>query len=257
MHNRSKELQRCSIEEMSTLTWSNVCEWTAKNPHKAKTLTPYVALNTTVSLAPDHVDSEGWTRITVTPATPLSAVLMAQDAVYQASTEASRRSALRDETTDLQEKAIVHLKGRQWPVRRTAEGLSACGIEGRASSWPAQGWRAMAALRDCQIVVVNYDKKEVAFFPEDIRGWSAGVEIIWVDYECRYIWTKEAAKLSPWISERDTAGWTIGYPLADGTMEELKDAASKVGDVLTMKLNKEALRRRVGRSQSIKALLPI
>ena len=239
---------------MTALAWSTVCEWTAKNPHKAKSLTPYVVTNSTVSLAPDHIDSDGWTRITVAPATPLSAVLMAQDAVYQASTEASRRSVIRDETTDLQEKAILHLKGRQWPVRRTAEGLSACGIEGRSSSWPAQGWRAMATLRDCQIIIVNHDKKEIGFFPEDIRGWSASLETIWVDYECRYIWTCDGAKVSSWISERDAAGWTIAYPLADGTMDELKDAASKVGDVLNTKLNKEALRRRVGRSQSIKAL---
>lgn len=247
-------MARYSIEEMATLAWSTICEWTAKNPHKAKSLTPYVVTNSTVSLAPDHVDSDGWTRITVTPATPLSAVLMAQDVIYQASTEASHRSAIRDETTDLQEKAIIHLKGRQWPVRRTAEGIAACGVEGRASSWPAQGWRAMAALRDCQIIVVNYDKKEIGFFPEDIRGWSAGIETIWVDYECRYIWTHDNAKVGSWISKHDASGWTIDYPLADGNMDELKEASAKVGDVLSTKLNKEALRRRVGRAQSIKAL---
>jgi hypothetical protein len=182
---------------------------------------------------------------------------MAQDSYYEASSELSRRAALRDETTDLQEKAVLHLKGRAWPSRRTAEGLGACGLEeGRASVWPAIGWRAICALRECQILVLNEEKKEISFYPEDVRTWSNTVDTFCVDSECRFIWTRANAPvyLGAWLGAQETKGWTIQWPLAEGTMEELKIMASKCPESFVGKMNKDALQKKIGKSQSCQTL---
>ena len=240
---------------MATLTWTQVQSWINSNPHATATLKGYISAKQSIEGDKEVTDQYGWTKTQVAPATPLSAILIAQDTIYSSSTEAGRRSLLRDETTDLQEKAVLHLKGRVWPVRRTAEGIVATGMEeGRASAWTELGWRAIATLRECQIIVVNEDKKTLAFFPEDVRAWSQEIETICVDHEARFVWTNDTAKviLVKWIGELETAGWSIDWPLTDGTMDELKSAAEKAG--ISGKAVKDVLRKKIGRSQSIQHL---
>jgi hypothetical protein len=237
-----------------TLPWSNVRGWLAANPTSTHGLAPYIPAIQTVTGTRDTTDADGFIRVPVTPCTPLSAVLMAQDVVFSASTDAARRAALRDETTDLQEKAVLLLKGRQWPIRRTAEGIASAGMEEGRLVWPELGWEAVAALRECQIVVVDEDKKTVCFVPEDVRTWSLDIETFVVSHDCRALWTKPVGKtlaLGHWIGQKDGAGWTIAYPLVDGTMEELKSLAAKSLETLPVKTTKDVLRRRIGRSQAI------
>lgn len=238
------------------LTWNTVKPWIERNPFQTAALKPFVPTQETVSGGSDVVDTKGWTRVNVAPATPLSAVLLAQDTLYAASPINSRHALLRDELTDLQEKAMLLLKGRQWPVRKTAEGLAAAGTEeGRASTWPAQGWRAICALRECQIVVVNEEKKHVSFFPEDVRTWSNEIDTLFVEYEARYIWHRPAgASVGLWIGEKEADGWTVEWPVAEGTMEELKSAVGKHNLVLPAKCNKDTLSKRIGRAEAVNVL---
>jgi hypothetical protein len=242
---------------MTTLNWTQVQNWIKQNPFADKDLIPFI--NTKESIIPDTeiTDESDFTKHKVSPSTPLSAILLAQDSMYGAFNEASRRSTLRSETTDLQEKAVIHLKGRAWPVRRTAEGISACGLEeGRASSWPAIGWKALCELRECQIIVVNEDKKEIHFFPEDIRTWRSDVNTFCVEYECRFLWThpKIYETLKSWLETKEKDSWIITYPLADGTMEELKKEYATCNDSFSGKLLKENLQKRLGRFQSFKLM---
>lgn len=242
---------------MATLTWSHVQTWIESNPFKNKSLPKYVSESQKV-LDIQEREEDGWAKIRVSPATPLSAVLLAQDTYYEISPELSRRAALRDETTDLQEKAVLLLKGRTWPVRRTAEGLGACGLEeGRASIWPAIGWRAVCALRECQIVTICEDKKEISFYPEDIRTWSNTIDTFCVDSECRFLWTRSGAQayLGKWLSSREAAGWTLNWPLAEGNMEELKAMAAKCPESFAGKMTKETLQKKIGKSQSYQTLV--
>ncbi len=240
---------------MATLTWTQVQTWMNSNPHATATLKGYTSAKHSIEGENEVTDQYGWTKTHVSPATPLSAILIAQDTLYNSSTEAGRKSLLRDETTDLQEKAVLHLKGRAWPVRRTAEGIAAAGMEeGRASAWTEIGWRAVATLRECQIVVINEDKKTLSFFPEDIRAWSQEIETICVDHEARFVWSNSSknTNIVKWIGDLDTAGWSIDWPLADGTMDELKTAAEKAG--ISGKAVKDVLRKKIGRSQSVQHL---
>jgi hypothetical protein len=241
------------------LEWSTIQSWIQRNPFHTTTLPPYTPANQSAKGTPELSQLNGWSKTPVVPATPLSAVLLSQDALYNATYESTRRSLLRDETTDLQEKAIVHLKGRAWPVRRTAEGLAAVGLEeGRAASWSSLGWNALATLRECQFVVLNETKQTIQFYPEDVRTWSYTLDIIFIDHECRYIWTNSSLSVHQMIHEKvlnqESNGWTIEWPLADGSMEELRTSTE------TLHLNsagkkKETLRSLVGRGQSIHQLV--
>jgi len=235
----------------TTLPWTKVLSSLKMNPYKTASLAKYIPTNQTAEGPVEHIESDGWIKQSVSPATPLSAVLLYQDCIYNATIESARKALLRDETTDLQEKAVLLLKGRGWPVRKTAEGIAAIGLEeGRASTWPAIGWRALAALRECQLVLLNEEKRSIHFFPEDIRTWSSQVETIFLEYECRFIWTKSTIHLNAWISEKESSGWSIDWPLADGTLIELRAASEKLNESSAGK-RKEALQKSVGRAQAI------
>ncbi len=238
---------------MSVLTWPSVKSWIERNPFQTAALSPFQKRDETAHCEEELESEYGMTRTPVSPATPLSAILMAQDTMYNASSVNSRRATLRDELTDLQEKACVHLKGRAWPVRKTAEGLAAVGLEeGRASAWPSIGWRALCALRECQLVVINQEKKQIQFYPEDVRTWSSEIPVYFVEYEARCVWSG-AKSVGAWLSDREHEHWSLDWPLADGSMEELKGLAEKHHESVA-KLNKDALRKRVGRAQSVSTL---
>jgi len=243
----------------TTFEWSTVQSWIQTNPFHSSSLSPYTPANQSAKGTPELSQSNGWSKTPVVPATPLSAVLLVQDALYNATYESTRRSLLRDETTELQEKAIVHLKGRAWPVRRTAEGLAAVGLEeGRASSWSSLGWNALATLRECQFVVCNETKQTIQFYPEDVRTWSPTMDIVFIENECRYIWTNQSLSVKQLLHEKvlaqESNGWTIAWPLADGSMEELR-ASTEALQLNSAGKKKEALRSLVGRGQSIRHLV--
>lgn len=238
---------------MSNISWTNVQTWIQSNPNQTKSLVPFKWSRESIHGPEEVSDSDGWMRMNVVPATPLSVILLAQDIMYQALPEHVRHSNLRDTTTELQVLIANQLKGRQWPIRRTNEGLTACCLtEGRPSDWPAIGWRALATLRECQIVLVNQTNQSISFFPEDVRCWAASNETIWVDHECRYLWTPNVKpNMKQWLAEKEQSGWTIQWPVAEGTMDELKQAAQKVGEVIIGKVIKDVLMKRIGRAQSI------
>jgi hypothetical protein len=241
---------------MATISWPNVQTWIGSNPHQMKALAPFKWAHESIEGPEEVTDADGWIRINVAPPTPLSAILLAQDSMYQALPEHARFSVLRDTLTELQTVASNQLKGRQWPVRRTNEGLTACGLtDGRPADWTDIGWRALATLRECQIILVNHDKQTISFFPEDVRTWSSTYDTLWIDHECRYSWSSPSKpNIKEWLATKEQSDWTIGWPEAEGTMDELKQAAQKVGEPIVGKIMKDALMKRVGRAQAIHTL---
>jgi hypothetical protein len=241
---------------MTTLNWTHVQSWIQSNPNKSASLKPYIPAKQSVEGEAQTTDEYGWTKIPVSPATPLSAVLLTQDVMYLSQSEGARGPILRNETTDCQEKAVLHLKGRAWPVRRTAEGIAAVGMnDQKVSDWTDIGWRAIAALREVQIIIVNEQAKSIQFVPEDIRAWSNEVDTICVAHDARFVWShpSSAQILHKWIADYVTNGWSVEWPLADGTMEELKTAAAKHG--IAGKHVKDELRKKIGHSQSLQHIL--
>lgn len=242
---------------MATITWTQVQNCCKANPYRTKTLSPFVFEKESIQGPQEEVETDGWAKLAISPCTPLSAILFCQDSVYQASSELYRRSLLRDETTDLQEKAVLSLKGRAWPVRRTAEGIGYCGTEeNRPSIWTELGWEAICILRECQIILIHEDKKEIQFYPEDIRVWKPDWDIICIDTDCRHVWTHDNPSkiIGIWLNQKENDGWKIQWPIQTGNMEELKVAFAKTNETQTGKINKDQLQKHVGRAQSIQLL---
>jgi hypothetical protein len=237
---------------MATVSLETVKDWVRVNPFQHMSLKTYYGLET-ATIKEDPVQSDGWVKQLITPSTPLSVVLMIQDDMYNAIPTTARYSQLRDETTDLQEKATLQLKGRAWPVRRTAEGIAAIGLEEeRHSLWTAIGWRALCELRECQIIIVNDALKTVVFYPEDVRLWSNDVPVYIMDSSAHiHFIPPRDFKLKRWLMKQESDGLIVEWPLYDGTMDEIKSLADKLG---LAKGNKDALRKKIGYSQSLKHL---
>jgi hypothetical protein len=172
--------------------------------------------------------------------------------MYLAIPSTARYSQLRDETTDLQEKAALHLKGRLWPVRRTAEGIAGVGLEEeRHSLWTPLGWRALCHLRECQIVVVNEAHKTVQLYPEDIRIWSKDIPIYIMDSSAHTVFVPPPSySFVKWLQLQESLGLLVEWPQMEGTMEEIKSAAHKVGEPAE-RIVKAILQKKVGRAQCI------
>ncbi len=239
---------------MATLTWTHVQPWLTANPHSLS-LKPFVPSSMRIEGTPE-TDSlfPGWTKKAVAPATPLSAILLKQDVLYAGLTEQARRSFLRDVTTELQENSLLLLKGRQWPIRRTAEGIVAAGLE-EGTSWHDLGWEALCALRECQLVLLHAEKRTLQFYPQDLRQWSSQVPIYILDAQVRYLHTQPSSFFfGLWLSQLEQSGWSIPWPVAEGTMKDLKAAAEKVQESVPAKMNKDGLAKRVGRAEAVALL---
>lgn len=139
-------------------SWSSVCQWMTKNPH-TKTLP---VLRAAAAAVQTIRDANGWEVIPVEPATPLAAITMVQNTEFQAMSVNSRKIDLTESLNELQNRAVSQLKGRQWPVRKTAEGIVAMGTED-TKTWSTLGWEAICNLCEAQIVILNEETKTIQF----------------------------------------------------------------------------------------------
>jgi hypothetical protein len=240
---------------MGTVSFEKVKEWVSKNHSQPVKLSVFLGKDT-VRASEDSQQSDGWSKRLITPSTPLSAVMMLQDDMYNAIPSTARHSQLRDMTTELQEKATLHLKGRAWPVRRTAEGIAGIGLETEKHSlWTPIGWRALCHLRECQIIVLDEALKTLTFYPEDVRLWTKTRPVYIMDGTAHTVYIgPEGYNLLSWICKHEKDGYTVNWPCQEGTLEEIKAAAVAVGEA-TVKITKDRLGAKVGRAQSVKALV--
>ena len=240
------------------LSWSTVQTWISKNPHKTLHIAQ-TSLSTQVAEIPDDELPE-WTTSEVSPATPLSCILFLQDATYRNLHESARAAYLRETCTTLQESAALQCKGRQWPVRKTAEGLAEVCLE-TCGSYSALGLRALAYLQNVQCVYLNEQLRNITTTPEDLRTWSADKEILFLQSDMRAVYHPPKGfgtkNLSQWLSNKEQDGWIVQYPIAEATlsMDELKTLLEKHNEIIPPKSVKETLRKRLGRAQSIRILL--
>lgn len=241
--------------ESTIVSWNSVLGWISNNPSADKRLS--LPKKTVLDSIPQ--ESNNWTTTPIIPATPLSCILSQQDQEYLSHSEGVRQSLLRDECTRLQEQATLTLRGRQWPVRKTAEGLAEVCLETRGE-YSTLGFHAMTNLRDCQIILINEQKKTVRFMPEDVRNWNSETELFFIQDDMRGVYIPPNSftnkDLSKWLSDKETENWLIRWPDAEQTLgvDEIKKILIDHNESLTNKQNKDVLRTRAGRAQSVKIL---
>ena len=223
---------------------------TNKNIFKIKKPTEFEATNTVSK-------ENGWQSQSVEPATPLSCILYLTDSMYNHVPMSGRPGMLRTTCTELESSFTTILKGRQFPVRRTAEAIVAASTGG-SDACSALGWNALCRLYEIQIVWFDEGIKLVQFYPDTIDTWSQEIPIHFIGCLANQLWVPPSswkpADLGIWLANKENEGWRVKYNEADGTMDELRELASKIGYNLNTKVIKAELQKQLGKARAIKAL---
>ena len=170
-----------------------------------------------------------------------------------------RQTEVRDKTFELQQEAATALKGnRKLPKAKVAEAL--------ASLRPTEEQTKVVAavlytMKQIQTVCFNETNKTLWTMPEDIRMWSKTKKTLWVDSTCeRMLEFEKDPSFGMWLDEREKEGWSIPWPEAECSFEEMKATmATDFSEIIVKgvdgkKPKKDDYAKALGRCQSVKAL---
>lgn len=249
-----------------SVSFENLKAWIAENPNANCKLpvlregfSKGVSVNVSTQKEGENVqkDSLHWEAIPIQPATPLSCILYITDPMYSLTPEGARGSILREKCTELESTYTSILKGRQFPIRKTAEAIIAA-CTGGSSACSALGWKALCGLFKIQIVWFDETQKLLQFYPEELHLWTPENPIYFFSCLANQVWTPpsnwKAHHLGMWLSDKENEGWRINYEEVDGTMEELKALAKELEVFPSTKLLKAELCKRLGKARAIKAI---
>ena len=198
----------------------------------------------------------GWQSQSIQPATPLSCILYLTDSMYNHIPMSGRPGILRTTCTDLESSFTTILKGRQFPVRRTAEAIVAASTGG-SDACSTLGWNALCRLYEIQIVWFDEGIKLIQFYPDNIDNWSKDIPIHFISCLANQVWIPPSSwnnDLGLWLANKENEGWRVKYNDAEGSMEELRDLASKISYNLNTRVIKAELQKQLGRARAIHAL---
>jgi hypothetical protein len=196
----------------------------------------------------------------LTPARLQTAWLVAEDPLMIIAGHGYRATEVRDKTFALQEEALSNIRGnRKLSKVKMSDALAAL----RPTQDHAKVVAAvLLALKHIQTVCFDEAEKTVWTMPEDLRAWDAGLKTLWVDTRCEKMleWGNGVAEpaMGRWLAEREEEGWKIGWPVADGSFEEIKARMGELGLTprapLGEKLKKEHWAAALGRAEAIRHL---
>jgi hypothetical protein len=167
-----------------------------------------------------------------------------------------RASEVRDHAFKVQEEAASLRGNRKLTKAKVAEAFSSMKPNVDQTKVVAT---VLLALKHIQTVCYNDVDKSIWTVPEDLRAWSKGRKTLWIDAnaESALEWT-EKPSLGEWLSDRDQEGWKIEWPIADGTMEEIKkkvlDRGLTAKPSMGAKVKKEDWAKMLGRAEAIEHL---
>lgn len=230
-----------------------------------------------------HVEEEGWIRQPMGPGGPMGLILRYKNPLFRSGTAPMQRVILREEVIELQNNVPSLLKGRKWPTRRVAEAIAqtlgngkpiqtetASGIHVQPP-WNELCYAALCEIEGVQMMIINSEKKTINFSPEDIRVWKSDVPIFALtddgkqalewggsarneNNECGTDESWPHAQIGRWFSKMEDAGWTIAWPTAEGTMEELREILEEANVPVQGRMKKDEMARRAGKAGAIATL---
>ena len=169
-------------------------------------------------------------------------------------------TTVRDKSFELQQKALQTIRGNR---RLTRAKMADCVSAMKPTEEETRNTALILyILHGIQTVSFDLDKKTIWTEPQDLRQWSSKLTL-WIDARCERVldWsTGVAPDFGKWIDEREEEGWTIPWPTADGTFEEIKARVAtrnltvrplSFGD----KVKKEDWARVLGKAEAIEHLL--
>lgn len=248
-----------------------------------ETLLPVIEKNPNKSIVPEHIAMPGegdsapmdestefqygvnWARLQ--PPGPLSLYLWSTNPEYRAGTEAQRRTALHEIIIKFMERVQKGEVGSSRKISKSkmTEALNVT-IENASEETFDALERAVSVLGNVQWVRINENEKKATFIPEDLRLWSMERPTLWTRERYRSAGEWQSATgfslkhLGKWIADRENDGWIFEYPIAEGTLEQLKTEWNSLGRGLPKTTNekgkplKEDYAKALGRVQVYKYL---
>lgn len=189
----------------------------------------------------------------------LTAWMYTVDPLFTIAGSAYRATEVRDKAFALQEEAIKTIRGhRKLSKVKMGEAFGAAAPNEDQTKVIAA---VLLTAKNIQVVMYDSEKKTAWTSPEDLRTWSNTRQTLWVDKACRQCMDAPAAQLGSWISDRESEGWVFDWPLADGTLEEVRAKLGHEFPHLVVhpaeagkKVKKEDYCRTLGRAQAIRVL---
>jgi hypothetical protein len=194
----------------------------------------------------------------LTPARLTTAWRMSEDPLMLIAGDGYRASEVRDRVFELQEEAVSNLRGnRKLTKAKMGDALSSIKPTTDQTKVIAA---VLLALKKIQTVCYDQQSKTVWTMPEDLRAWSNGAKTLWVDGRCETMLEGGGPNFGRWLSNRQDEGWEIAWPVAEGSLEEIKSKALHLGlnpraAELGAKVKKDDWAKSLGRAEAIQKLM--
>ena len=271
-HNQQQQQQQPYNQQQQqqqpqhTISLEDLKEVFRKNPFQSECV-PHIQIERYVADVDNEIpEEEGWIRRPLGIGGPMALILRSKNHMYHGGSAALQKVLLREAITESQNNSPALLKGRKWPLRRVSEALSSCLNskipEGQTSAWNEMCYSAICEMEQIQIMIIDTDTKTIAFSPSDIRNWKSNSPIYAMSKDGQWLFApcnaeSEAwpvSKIGLWISDKEANSWKINWPIAEGTMEQMRDILEEAGLPVEGRLKKEELARRTGKTGAIKLL---
>jgi len=192
------------------------------------------------------------------PARLTTAWLMSEDPLMLIAGDGYRATEVRVKAFALQEEALANLRGNR-KLTKAKMGDALATIKPSTDQTKVVAM-ILYALKKIQTVCFDVETKAVWTVPEDFRAWNNGLKTLWVDARCEIMLEGGGPNFARWISNRQDDGWTIEWPVADGSLEEMKARAQGLGlhprpAELGAKVKKEDWAKALGRAEAIQKLI--
>lgn len=194
---------------------------------------------------------------TLTPSRLTTAWLMLEDPLMLIAGGGYKASEVRDKTFELQVEAVANLRGnRKLTKAKMGDALAALKPSVDQTKIVAA---ILYSLKQIQTVCYDEEGKSIWTMPEDLRTWSSSKKTLWVDSKCeRMLEFSTPPAFGYWLSKREDEDWSIPWPIAEGTLEDMKAKLGELGITprapLGEKVKKEHWASTLGRHEAIEHL---
>jgi hypothetical protein len=242
--------------------------WAAANRHRDSTLTVDKHLcpqhNNYVMDTYKFLGAEPWTMYSLDPPGLLSFYLWSTDPLYAAGGKQLRSQILNEGYISMRAAFEVAAPGRK--RRRMVElfenglGVNRDGLAVEKPDLEAY-WTTWATVMNCQFVRIgSREEKRISFTPA-LSAWSAQKPVYYLDEGCETIFVAPGVSgrrtLAAWICEREADGWTVIWPVAEGTKEEMERRLMPLLNVVRVseKAKKAEIAGILGRHDGLESLM--
>ncbi len=265
------------FNKMSVATsLQTIKEWAGKNPHSAVTLkrTPLMLIKPSnseyIMETYKFIAGPGgsWSSDELEPAGIISYILWSRDPLFRVADKLLKRQIYNESILKLQFEMENKISGTKFSRsrRRLVEVLNSvtgAGLAPKDVLLLQEVWANILGVQFVKISTGTEGGRHISFIPS-VETWSPSKKIIFVDsnFKCVFIPpidNYERKTLSSYISAVEVAGWTIEWPLADGSKEELDAAVIPYINIVTVpeKAKKAELALIVGRCNAMAHLINI